>query len=233
MPVGIWLRIRLVCASTLLIQASHTLFGLFQMANKRQNYLVCAVHTSFASYEPASLNQNLARLSLWWATQGGEEAKGSAYARVTCRAKEIHLLTIWLRVLALSLVLRNFPSKSREELLISTICFGLLSLLAVHGPIVITWGMGSGEWGLGTAIHVLLKHANTLFYLIRIYPLATWRAFPTNFFHFLECPLQHFLCLFRSPKTNADPPTYSSPTPPSAFHIFIIKMLHGKSLQQN
>lgn len=36
--------------------------------------------------------------------------------------------------------------KSREELLISTICFGLLSLLAFHCLIVIIWNR---EWGRG------------------------------------------------------------------------------------
>lgn len=68
-------------------RSTHTHYEAFQLANKRQT-IWYAVRTTFASYEPASL------LGSVYGEQQRGEGRAAYGASVTCRAKEIHLLTI-------------------------------------------------------------------------------------------------------------------------------------------
>lgn len=127
MPVGIWMRIRLVCAPVRYSsdRSTHTLWSI-SIGKQKANYLVCSAHDFCKLW-----TCQLARLSLWWTTEGGVESCLWGQCHVPGQRNPFvdNLITC-----SLSLFLKNFLSKSREKLLISTICFGLLSLLDFHYP---------------------------------------------------------------------------------------------------
>lgn len=82
---------------------------------------------------------------------------------------------------------------------------------------VITWAMHNG---MGNAIHVLFKHANTLFYLIRIYPLATWRAFPPSQYKLFPLPRTSITAFPVYLEVRKQMLTLRSTSPPDFSHIY-------------
>lgn len=92
----------------------------------------------------------------------------------------------------------------------------------------LSYAQWNGEWGMPfmcslnmpTLCFILLEF--TLWQLEKSISPITVQTFSTSSnVHY------SISCLFRSPKTNADPPLYFPSPLPTAFHIFIIKMLQS------